>query len=165
MGAMSIDLFVPGIPVPQGSMKGYVRRGKGGGAGTVALTNNNPKLIEWRMKVTGHAIAKQPEWAEVSKAVFPMEGPIGIRLDFILPRPQSHYGTGRNAKVLKPSAPKYPTGTPDLDKLVRAILDALTDARVWDDDSQVVLVKAVKEYEGPSWPQGTGVRIHMGAMP
>jgi crossover junction endodeoxyribonuclease RusA len=35
---------------------------------------------------------------------------------------------------------------PDLDKLVRAVLDALSEAGVWRDDAQVVSVVARKAY-------------------
>jgi Holliday junction resolvase RusA-like endonuclease len=35
-------------------------------------------------------------------------------------------------------------GPPDLDKLLRATFDALTQARVWEDDSRVVWVQACK---------------------
>ena len=38
---------------------------------------------------------------------------------------------------------------PDIDKLARAILDALTDARVWPDDGQVVTMHVEKRYGEP----------------
>lgn len=60
------------------------------------------------------------------------------------PRPKSHYGTGRNAGILKADAPAYPitqgrygSGLQDTDHLARSILDALKLARVIDDDSLV----------------------------
>ena len=34
-----------------------------------------------------------------------LDGPVSVTVDFYLPRPKSHYGTGRNAGALKPSAP------------------------------------------------------------
>ena len=56
---------------------------------------------------------------------------------FIRPRPQGHYGTGRNEGKLKESAPRYLSKTPDTLKLGRAIEDAITGV-IWRDDSQVV---------------------------
>ena len=53
-------------------------------------------------------------------------------------RPKSHFGTGKNADKVKQSAPVFPATMPDIDKLMRAILDGLTDAQVWLDDGQVV---------------------------
>ena len=38
---------------------------------------------------------------------------------------------------------------PDLDKLIRAMNDSLTDARVWGDDGQVTTISARKIY-GPT---------------
>ena len=61
-------------------------------------------------------------------------------------RPKSHFGTGRNAGKLKPSAPKYPAVKPDVDKLSRAVHDALTIANVIDDDSRIVIDHNEKHY-------------------
>ena len=62
----------------------------------------------------------------------PVSSPVAIEIDFYLPRP----------KTVKRI---YPTVPPDLDKLIRAVLDALTGI-VYLDDSQVVEIKATKAY-------------------
>jgi hypothetical protein len=49
-----------------------------------------------------------------------------MSLVFVKPRPKAHYGTGRNAEVLKDSAPAAPGVKPDTGKLARAVEDALT---------------------------------------
>jgi crossover junction endodeoxyribonuclease RusA len=82
----------------------------------------------------------------------PFDGAVGVIVTFFMPRPKSHYGSGRNALNLKPSAPFYPAVMPDIDKLLRAVLDGLTDAQVWHDDGQVVLVHASKRYEVEAGP-------------
>ena len=74
------------------------------------------------------------------------EGAIHILLVFYMPRPKSHYGTGRNANLLKDTAPYHHTKTPDIDNLTKAVMDAITDIKVWKDDKQVVAVDAEKRY-------------------
>lgn len=64
--------------------------------------------------------------------------PVGLRLTFTVDRPKGHFGTGRNASVLKPSADRWPTGGGDLDKLHRAVGDSLKDAGIYKDDRQIV---------------------------
>lgn len=87
-----------------------------------------------------------------------LEGAIGIEFVFHLPRPKSHYGTGRNAGVLKAGAPHHHTGTPDTSNLVKLVEDAL-NGLAWRDDAQVVRLVATKVYaDGPpftsmvAWP-------------
>ena len=53
---------------------------------------------------------------------------------------------------------------PDIDKLIRAILDGLTDAQVWHDDGQVVWLQAAKRYIGTTGLHGPGVHITIGEM-
>ena len=71
----------------------------------------------------------------------PLCGPVHVRLVIQMPRPGSHFGSGKNAGALKPSAPQwidaYPLKRGDVDKLERATLDALTTSRIYHDDSQV----------------------------
>ncbi len=79
--------------------------------------------------------------ADVAQRYAPPEiwrGPIRIDLHFGLPKPKS--------------APKrrrvWPDRRPDLDKLTRAVLDALTHI-VFSDDSQIVELSASKDYGPP----------------
>ena len=64
--------------------------------------------------------------------------PVWMSLEFVMPRPKEHFGTGRNAGKLKSSAPRWcTTKNSDRTNLLKAVEDALTGI-VWDDDSQVV---------------------------
>jgi Holliday junction resolvase RusA-like endonuclease len=63
-------------------------------------------------------------------------------------RPKAHYGSGRNADKLKDSAPAFPLGKPDVDKLSRGVMDALTGI-IFRDDSCVVTKRASKRYGRP----------------
>lgn len=76
--------------------------------------------------------------------------PVNVNIYFTFARPAGHFGTGRNAGTVKASAPPFPSSHAmgDIDKLARACLDALTDAGVWKDDSQVVFLAARKVWVG-----------------
>src|SRR5690606_17463457 len=52
--------------------------------------------------------------------------PVMVYLDFVMPRPKGHLGTGKNAGQVRAGAPGIPTTKPDIDKLARLVLDALT---------------------------------------
>lgn len=69
-------------------------------------------------------------------------GPVELHVTFYLERPAS----------ISMSKRPFPIVPPDVDKLVRAIGDGLTDAGVWGDDSQVVLLVASKEYADAQEP-------------
>jgi crossover junction endodeoxyribonuclease RusA len=105
--------FVPGIAAPQGS-KRHVGNG--------IMVESSKKLKPWRDDIRNALTdaGGQP------RARF--DGAVCVRLEFILYRPAS------TPKRITPPATKKP----DLDKLMRAILDAITSAGIWRDDSQVI---------------------------
>lgn len=120
------------------------------------LYHSNPKLESWRTLV-GHE-------ARLAMAGRPLlAGPLRLSVRFILPRPGYHFGTGRNAGQLKERfRHAYPDKQPDLDKLVRAIKDALTKI-VWNDDGQVSRLGAQKDYAPEG--EGAGVQVVVEPMP
>lgn len=122
---------IPGKPQHQGS-KRLVHRGR-------IMIDDNPNLLSWR----GDAIA-------IMQAAYdgePLLGPVECWAEFCFARPRSHYGTGRNANVLKPSAPIFHTSKPDSDKLHRALGDALTQAGVVIDDRVISEWRTRKLYD------------------
>jgi crossover junction endodeoxyribonuclease RusA len=119
-----LEFYVPGVPVPQGS-----KRHVGGGR----MIEANKRLPKWRLDVKN--VARE------ARAGRQFVGAVALLLDFDMPRPKS-------VKRLRPHV------RPDLDKLVRAIGDALTLAGVWEDDGQVVVLHAQKRYA-----EQPGVRI------
>ena len=125
-----LDFFVPGDPAPQGS-KRYLGDGR--------MAESSKRVAPWRADIRAVAEAMMEPRHEALWAA-----PVYVQLDFYLSRPKSHYGTGRNAQKIKESAPKWP-GRPDVDKLARAVLDALTGL-VIADDSTVVELLASKAY-------------------
>ena len=118
---LKIAFTAHGAPEPQGSARAFVRGGR------AVVTSDNPDLHGWRQVVAWAAQQHRP--AEV------IRGPVRVRLRFYLTRPASVSERRRPRPIVKP----------DLDKLTRAVLDALTGI-VWADDSQVVEVEASKNY-------------------
>lgn len=132
------EFDVAGIPRPQGSMRAFNRRG----GGQPIVTSDNPLTKVWKRSVVDAARpGRLVVWG----------GPVRVGIQFRLPRPKGHVG----AKGLLPSAPRQPNVKPDLDKLCRAILDALVEAAVITDDAQVVRLAATKVYGEP----GATVRV------
>ena len=128
-----IGIRVYGTPIPQGSkVANFHAPG--------VRDSNDKKLRPWRKTVRAQA-------EDTCRYHEPLTGPVRVWLRFTFERPPSHYRTGRNAHLVRDSAPSFPgTKHGDIDKLTRAIFDALTDAGVWNDDTQVVDVRARKFY-------------------
>lgn len=79
-----------------------------------------------------------------------LDGPLALELVVFRRRPRSHYGSGRNQHMLKPSAPRYPVSASgsaggDVSKLARAFEDALNKL-VWADDGQITSLRVEKDY-------------------
>ena len=120
---------VYGTPIPQGSMKGFIMSKGRGGKPYVAITSANAKVAPWRQEIAQAAIeAKVPH---VDR------GPVKLTVLFAVPRPAS-----------RPKKYTAPDKRPDLDKLVRAVLDALTSI-AFRDDAQVIEISARKAYRKP----------------
>ncbi|MFE6362915.1 RusA family crossover junction endodeoxyribonuclease [Streptomyces sp. NPDC057806] len=133
MTAPALSLTVYGTPGPQGSK---TRNAAG------AMYESSAKVKPWREAVKTaalDALHHDDGWTALAC-------PVWLELQFTLARPKHHFGTGRNAGRLKPSAPHFPTSKPDLDKLVRSTQDALKDAGVLADDSAVAHLSASKTY-------------------
>jgi Holliday junction resolvase RusA-like endonuclease len=152
MGMAALLIVVRGDPVTQGSKRARPARRKGAGGewvytGKVAMVesgddHHKERLKSWRQDVVANA-------AEAMAGREAMAGAVAIRATFTLKRPRGHYGTGRNAQMLKPSAPAFPAGK-DWDKLARAVGDALKAAGVYGDDSQVTDAHVAKRYQLPA---------------
>jgi len=122
---LSVTFFAAGQPAAQGS-KRHVGNG--------VMLETNPNLKSWRSVVA---------------AACPMEAPlacgVSLTVEFRYSRPKSHYGRRNGQPYLKGSAPIYKASAPDLDKLIRAVNDALKGI-AFVDDALVVHIKASKLY-------------------
>lgn len=145
----SIEFRVHSHPAPQGSKNAFHHKQ----SGKIVMRESSKRVKPWRQAVGSAAEdAMGGEDAIKSGRWVTMDGPVALSVTFTFPRPASHYGTGRNAAILKPSAPRYPTGKNlgDLSKLIRATEDALTDVGLWTDDCLVVDIRTTKVYPGHS---------------
>lgn len=138
-----VRFTVPGLPAPQGSKR--VVRGRLIDANHAALRPYRAAVAAAAAKAVGLPLDDPDALQGALEGHTPVREPVAVELRFGLPRPAGHWGTGRNAGVLKPSAPAYPAVKPDVDKLTRAVLDALTGV-VWVDDAQVVRLYTDKVY-------------------
>jgi crossover junction endodeoxyribonuclease RusA len=112
-----IKFFVPGIPAPQGSKRAL-------GPGRMIEMSKNVGPWRERIALAAHnAMKGQP--------LFP--GPAAIFIEVVLPRPKS------TPKSYTPAAIKRP----DIDKLARACLDAITGVIIAD-DAQITELHATK---------------------
>lgn len=112
-----VIIFVPGIPVPQGSKTAFVV-----GKRAVVTDQNRVKLKPWRATVA--------EYADVART---FDCPVAVTLTFHMPRPQ------------RPRWSR-PAVKPDIDKLTRAIFDGLTDGGLLADDARVVEMHVYERY-------------------
>ena len=145
--ALTISFQVIGTPRTAGSKKAFYNKKL---KRSMIVDDAGQKGKDWRVAVQAAALGAYDGPL--------LQGPVLRKFSFCFSRPKSHYGTGRNADKLKPSAPSFHTQKPDLTKIVRAVEDALTGI-VWKDDSQVVDGLPSKKWVGKDDRSGVTVWI------
>lgn len=128
-GSREIHLVILGVPEPQGSTRAFAIKRKGQPTGQVVVTSSNKKVKPWRQQVGW--VAKEAMKGEICYE----ETAISINMNFYFRKPKS-LKKYEWAKITRP----------DVDKLARAILDALTGI-VYHDDSQVIGIDANKYFD------------------
>ena len=131
----TVRFFIPGVPVQQGSKTAFVV-----GKRAVVTDQNKARLKPWRAIVAAHARHHK---------FLTFDEPVAVSLTFVMPRP---------------ARPRFnvPAVKPDIDKLVRAMLDGLTDGGLISDDARVVRLTAEERYATPDSPVGVHVGVtHM----
>jgi Holliday junction resolvase RusA-like endonuclease len=139
--ATSVDrlvITVTGRPAPQGSK----RVGPHG-----QMLEQSRYLPAWRAAVKRCAYRAYrdrgigPE--EIAGGLF--AGPVGVNVTFYLSPGQLTLG-----RI---------DGPPDLDKLMRSTWDALTEARVWADDGQVVHIEEARKVSADGFTSGAVITV------
>ncbi|HKN77114.1 MAG TPA: RusA family crossover junction endodeoxyribonuclease [Candidatus Acidoferrum sp.] len=126
----AIRFTVYGRPEPQGSTRAFLPKGWN----RAVITTDNAKLKPWRQQLSASAIGALAENGGELLAK-----PSGVRLAvcFYFERPASV----SKRRVL-------PSVKPDIDKLTRALMDALTGT-IFEDDAQVTDIVVAKRYGIP----------------
>lgn len=124
----SFSFFVPGEPITEGSTRAFAS-----GQRVVVTHDRGPELAAWRSRVKRAAqeAAREAGWEPR------YDGPVVVDAVFMLRRPKSA------KKRLMPHV------KPDLDKLIRAVGDALAPYKqpgVLRDDSRIVEWHSSKQY-------------------
>jgi Holliday junction resolvase RusA-like endonuclease len=105
---------------------------------------NSAKHKRWRNAVVFAALDL------ISEDWEPIDAPVELSVIFYLSRPKT---------VLDR---RLPSVMPDLDKLIRAVADSLTDAKIYADDSRIVRITAQKVYADH---RGSGALIRVNTLP
>lgn len=134
-----LEFRAEGVPVPVGSFIPMVRKD----GRPYLLRQNNSGAKAWRRAVLAAAmdaiaLTKWPKQSETANYT--------ISLSFLLPKPKS----------VKRS---QPTVKPDIDKLCRGTLDALTQAGAIQDDARVCQLIACKTYAADGEQSGARIVI------
>lgn len=119
-----IEVWIPGVPKPQGSMRLVNRR-----TGKII---HSASLIQWRT-----ACVMLLRSARKGRR---LEGPVELSVTFVFVRPGSH------AKRIAEADGGWRDRGSDLDKLIRAVGDALTISECIRDDTQIAAIHAAKIY-------------------
>lgn len=141
--ATRIAFSVFGRPQQRGSKTPWIpRHGDGSmviknGRPVIATMDSNKKSKGWMSQVRDAA-------SDAFKGDL-IRQPIRLSMTFFFSRPQSHMGSGRNAGIVKASAPFHHAQQPDCDKLARCLTDALKGV-VLADDKQVSELIANKRW-------------------
>lgn len=136
-----ICIEVLGTPAPKGSMRAALIGGKARLIPSGSRRNSR-ELYAWHKAIRSR-IAEQ--LGTIGEPIFRDE-PLSVHLLFRLVRPRSHYSKATG--LLLPSAPRCHAVKPDVDKLARSTLDALT-GELLDDDARVAVIQADKQWCDP----------------
>ena len=128
-----IDILVEGDPKPQARPRVSVRAGRG-----FAYNADSAAMKAWKEALD----------AALRPFSFPgdFDEPMHVELVFRLPRPKSHYRSGKFSHLLKESAPGDHQSRCDLDNLSKVILDKITRSGYWVDNNQVVFMSVRKRW-------------------
>lgn len=114
--------IIYGRPGTQGSKKQVFNKK----TGRLYFIEDSESGKSWRQELITELLNDRPDE--------PLDEAVCVKMLVYVPRPKAHY---KSNGMLKPTAPKFPTSKPDMDKIMRAVGDALTIARWVKDDSRI----------------------------
>jgi len=129
MARNSFSFSVFGVhPATQGSKKYVGTRRTATGNNIPLIVESHPGLPKFRKAITDAIVDSNGEDMR-------FVGAVKVSATFYLPKP-------------KTSSNRFPLNqrSGDLDKYLRALMDAVTKSELWGDDSQVVEIEAYKLY-------------------
>ena len=115
----SFSIWISGKATPQGSKKAFVINNR------AVLVDASGGNKEWRKKVTD-AVKAHEQYIRY-------KGAVNVKMSFYMEKAKSNK-TG------------FMMQKPDIDKLARSVLDALTDSEIIEDDSRVVHLTCSKTW-------------------
>lgn len=119
------------VPMPVVDRKtGNVKK-RANGTFIIPLVDSDKQSGPYMERV---AILAMKHW---QRKPIPADIPVALQVCFYFKRADYHYGTGRNAQKLRPSAPDFMLQKPDVSKTIRCLEDALT-GKLYEDDKQIV---------------------------
>jgi crossover junction endodeoxyribonuclease RusA len=127
----SLTFTVPGVAAKKGSTRAFIPKGWK----RAVITNTDPKAKAWQQLVS-EAATQALSRSNLQPFA---DGPVLLDVWFFLPRPKK-FLTKKYASVDVPLIT-----TPDVDKLARVVVDALTRV-VYPDDSRVIDLYVHKRY-------------------
>lgn len=154
----AIEIVVYGKPAPQGSKHATLHKQ----SRRIVTMESSKRVKPWREAVkyaSLHHIGQLAAGCCGSAACHRLDGPVRVEIAFCFDKPKSAPKTRTTWPVTRTSG--------DVDKLQRSTFDALTDAGVIRDDSQVIDVHARKLYtDDPACPLSLpGAVIHVQEVP
>lgn len=140
-----LDAFVPGRPIPKGSMD-FMPNGR--------AVQNNAASTPWQRDMEAafrrHTSNRDPRpgrWDP--RPGYPHNGPVVIFAEFYFAKP-------KHPEFEVPAS----SSTGDLDKLSRNLLDALEEAKVYTNDTRVVDLYASTRFAGERTKPGVQVWVY-----
>lgn len=146
-----LALFVGGVEaVAKGNMRAFIPKGW---SRAVVTDTGGKELRAYENQVRNAArVEMQRRGLQTAH-----HQPFSVELCFFQPRPDKDMD--RHGQLAK-SARSTPWVKPDLDKLQRGALDALTKI-VWDDDARVVRLVVEKRFADATHDVGTWIRVRV----
>ena len=156
MGEVVGRFFVQGRPRTKGSLTPQMSRGAGGKL-RVHLVESGEYAVPWKRTM----IREIKGLAAAGEMHFGYAGAVSVNASFIFEQE-----VGADGEVWPSHRTPYPTAIDigDLDKLLRNLLDALTQSGLIKDDSQVAQISSVKQWRKPHLHKAAGVLVEVRAL-